>query len=704
MLRDDALLPPLRQELRLEPAGASLEGSPRWRLYDPLQHRFFLIGEADVALLSLWSCGTIGALRTALRARRDRLDEDVLDGLLRFLGNHHLLLAGGPQAYQRLAEQTERLRGHGLRGWLNRLMAFRMPLWSPHGLIERCLPLMRAIGHRGIVTAWAILTVLGLYLTSRQWDQFVGTFSDFFSVQGLFAYGCALIVLKVLHELGHAYMAVIRGCRVGAMGISIFMGIPMLYTELGDVARLNDGRQRMWIAAGGVMAETFVAGLATLAWAVFPEGTVRSVAFVIATTSWLTSLLINLNPLSRFDGYYFLSDALKLENLQPRALAYNQWLLGRVLLGPVEAPPEPVSRGRAAFFLAYGTLVWAYQIVLSCSIAWFAYRALFKTAGVLLLGYALWQYVGLRIVRVVQHGWSLRQGVTPRRRLGLGLSLLALLGLFLLPLDRHVSVPAMLGWQYETPIQAPENARIEDILVQPDTYVRKGQLLMRFYSPELESKQATARSNLTIARERLDRIGGDAKDRAETIVLRQQLAQARADLDGLAARAAMLQWRAPDDGLLVDMPVNLQTGQWVRPNAILGRLLHGRQRDAFGFVSEKDLGRLDVGAQGVFLADEPSLPRYPVALTAVEYSASEFITPDSLASRYSGPIATQANDDGKSVPVVAQHRVNFRVDGPPGEGLPQSIRGEIQLSATAQSLAVQTLTRIWQLLVAELRE
>jgi putative peptide zinc metalloprotease protein len=704
MLADDAHLPGLRQELRLEPAGNSREGVPRWRLYDPLQHRFFLIGEADVTLLAAWASGTVGALRKALARQRQSLDESQLDGLLRFLSDHHLLQASGRPALERLAEQTRAQAGRGVRGLLNRLLAFRLPLWNPRRLIAGWMPLLDGVGQRALLIAWALSTLLGLYLTSRQWDQFLSTFSDFFSLQGAVAYGGALVGLKVWHELGHAYMATRHGCRVGNMGVSIFMGMPMLYTELGDIARVDEPRRRMWIAAGGVIAESLVAGLATLAWAVLPEGSLRSVAFVIATTSWLTSLVVNLNPLSRFDGYHFFSDALRIDNLQPRALAYGQWAIGRLLFGPVEAPPEPVSRQRGLFFVTYGGLVWLYQISLSLSIAWFTYKSIFKTLGVLLLMYTLWHFVGRRLLRVATHWWRLRERVGARRRLALWGLVGGLVLLCVLPLDRHVEVPVMLGWASETPVQAPENARIEQLPVASGSAVRAGQLIAQFYSPELASKRASAQANLTIASERLNRIGGDLRDRAQTVVLLQQKLQAEADLAGLAERERTLQWRAPQDGLLVDVPHTLQAGQWVRPDSPIGRVLHGSAQDASGFAAEKDLPRLPLGARGVFLPDEPSLAEREVSLSAIDPNASEFITPDSLSSRYGGPVATQANDKGKAVPVQAQHRVYFQVAGRPDGELPQRVRGHVRVEALPQSLATQIIQRLWQLLMAELRD
>lgn len=704
MIADDVLLPPLRQELHLETAAPTAQGLLRWRLYDPLQHRFFLIGEADMDLLALWPSGTVGNLRHALRQRQQPLDERLLEGLIAFLSDHHLVQISGERAYRRLVEKKAAFEGHGARGLLNRLLAFRLPLWNPRHLIVSSMPLIDAVGQRSVLTVWGLLTLLGFYLTTRQWDDFVSTFSDFLSVKGAITYGCALVALKVWHELGHAYMATRQGCRVGDMGVSIFMGIPMLYIELGNVARLDNPHQRMWIAAGGIMAESMIAGLATLAWAILPEGSLRSVMFVIATSSWLTSLLINLNPLSRFDGYHFCSDALRIDNLQPRALAYGQWALGRMLFGAVENPPEPVSRGRAVFFIVYGTLVWLYQISLSLSIAWFTYKSIFKTAGVLLLLYALWYFVGQRLSKVGRHWWGLRRHIGLRRRTTLLIVAIGLISLCVLPLDRHVDVPVMLGWQYETPIQAPENARIEQIRVINGATVEAGQVVLQFGSPELDSKRQIAQANLTIAIERLNRISGDSEDRAQSVVLLQQQLQAQADIKGLAERAHSLQWRAPKAGTVVDLPPTMQVGQWVRPETTLGRILEGNAEDASGFAAEKDLPRLYEGASGEFLPDEPSLPRRRVTLAGIDPSASEFITPDSLSSRYGGAIGTQPNDKGKSVPVQAQHRVHFIVRSEPGDALPQLIRGQIRVEATPQSLASQILIRLWQILMTELRD
>ena len=69
------------------------------------------------------------------------------------------------------------------------------------------------------------------------------------------------------------------------------------------------------------------------AWGSLPNGPARSVAFLVATSTWLTTVLINASPFMRYDGYYVLSDWLEMPNLHTRAFALAQWWLRETLLG-----------------------------------------------------------------------------------------------------------------------------------------------------------------------------------------------------------------------------------------------------------------------------------------------------------------------------------------------------------------------------------
>src|SRR5690606_41096448 len=103
------------------------------------------------------------------------------------------------------------------------------------------------------------------------------------------------------HEFGHAFMAKRAGCRVQSMGLASMVLLPMLYTDVSDAWRVNDRRSRLLIGAGGVLAELLLAVIALLAWSLLPDGPARTAAFMLASATWITTLVINLNPFMRFD-------------------------------------------------------------------------------------------------------------------------------------------------------------------------------------------------------------------------------------------------------------------------------------------------------------------------------------------------------------------------------------------------------------------
>ena len=144
----------------------------------------------------------------------------------------------------------------------------------------------------------------------RNWDVFQSTFIYFFSTEGLFLFLLAVFLAKIVHELGHAYTAKLYGLRVPTMGIAFLVLWPVLYTDTSDAWKLPNRRQRLSIAAAGMLAEIGLAGIATLLWSFLPDGPIRSALFMVATTTWIITLLINSNPFLRFDVYFFLSDFL----------------------------------------------------------------------------------------------------------------------------------------------------------------------------------------------------------------------------------------------------------------------------------------------------------------------------------------------------------------------------------------------------------
>ena len=342
-----ARLLPLREEIAICPGPTALDGSPTWTLHDPSCNRFYRLGWPEFEMLSRWQAGSIDAVTAQVNAETTlAVDAEEVGDLARFLAGCNLVRQAGPQATAAMVRRAEQMReslGHWL---LHNYLFVRIPLLRPDGFLNATYPYVRFVHSRAFALAIVMIGLFGLYLVARQWDVFIGTFVDLFSVTGAVYFAITLGALKIVHELGHAYTAKRYGCRVPTMGVALLVMMPVLYSDVNESWMLTSRRRRLAIGLAGVMAELYCAAIALCVWGFLTPGPARSAAFLVATSTWVTTVLINLSPFMRYDGYYVLSDWLETPNLHTRAFALARWWLRETLLGLRDPPPEALPRGR----------------------------------------------------------------------------------------------------------------------------------------------------------------------------------------------------------------------------------------------------------------------------------------------------------------------------------------------------------------------
>ncbi len=695
----------LREDLRIERGGVPGGGGPApWLVYDPLAHRYYEIDASGLAFLQHWRTGMMPAeLADAAGGTLGRaVAPDEIATFRGFCETNGLVAhRGGWQGLARLVAA----RRHGLGAWLlHNYLFIRIPLVRPQGFLDRTLPAARRLAHRRSLIAVALAGLLGLYLVAQQWDAFCATFLQFLTPEGMAGYLAALVAVKLLHELGHAYVATHHGCRVPSMGVAFMVLMPVLYTDTTDAWRVQDRRKRVAIDAAGVAVELALAAIATLAWSFLPEGTPRSIAFFLATTSWVMSVAINLSPLMRFDGYYIAADLFGVPNLQPRAFALTTWALRETLFGLGDPCPESWSPRRRAALIAYGVAVWIYRLVLFTGIAVMVYTIAFKILGLLLFAVEIGVFVVRPILRETLFWWANLGRIAPGERARVtGAALAAVLVLLLLPLSGRVEIPAIAEPDRTERLTAVAPARVESVEVEPGATVSAGQVLMRLSSPRLDHELATARIRLALVEAKLDRRAADAQDRAGGLVLDGEQGARREALRGLQRRHDELVIRAPFDGVVAEIEPDLQPGRWVGKGEELGTLVSNGRRQVRGLVPEEAVARLYAGATGTFVPDDLTTGSIPVAVTSVSNASVSTVEIPSLASHLGGPVAVREEKNVGPVPVQAQYAVvlNRPDDELRLSGTPAVVRGVVAVSGHRESLFAHALRRIAAVLVRE---
>lgn len=653
-------LPALRADLQLSAAAAARDGSPQWTLADPLRGRYFKLGAPAMRLLRHWALGDAEhVLQAANREPGIPLGEAELEELLRFLRGHDLIAATDAEQRASYAPKAAQQRQGLWRSLLHQYLFFRIPLWRPDAFLDRTWPWLQRHGRPLLRIGLPLLLALGVFLAARDWERFIATFPHLFSLGGALSFAIALTFAKLCHEFGHAYMAKRAGCRVQSMGLAFMVMLPMFYTDVSDAWRVNDRRSRLLIGAGGVLAELLLACIALLAWSLLPDGPARTAAFMLASATWITTLLINLNPFMRFDGYFLLSDLWGVDNLQTRAFALCRWRLREALFGYGAAPPEPWSPGMQRRLLGWGYSAWLWRAVLFFGIALLVYHMFFKLLGSFLMLVELVWFIGLPVWRELQEWWQRRDQAHPGKVLGLGALLLVLLAILALPWRSSVELPVMLEASRVSALHAPVSARLLQLHVRDGQTVANGDLLLELESPDLDSRQLIVRQEIEILQLQLRRQAGRSETAADSTILEQNLAEAVAEYRGLAAQRELLQLRAPHAGVVRDLPADLSEGRWLAPQTALLRVVEQDVR-LRGYLAEEDLWRLEQGAAGRFIASGgPLLPSVALTLVEVDTTGAAYIDQQALASDHGGPIAVRRDEEGRAQPVQAQYAVRL---------------------------------------------
>jgi putative peptide zinc metalloprotease protein len=698
-------LAPLRDELALHPGPRGRDGSPTWTLHDPAAGRWFRIGWSEFEILARWGEGDPAAIAARV-ARETTLspDADDVEEFARFLASSDLLRLPAPRGTERMLRQSATRRTDPLRWALKNYLFVRIPLVRPDRALAALLPVLG-----WLFTPWAALgalavALLGAFLALRRWDEFAGTFLHFFSLEGAALAAASLLVSKIAHELGHGLVAKRHGCRVPTMGVAFMVLYPVLYTDTTDAWRLTERRRRLAIDVAGMGAELMLASAALLAWSLLPDGPLRSVAFVWATTTWILTLAVNLSPFMRFDGYYILSDLLDLPNLQDRSFALARWRIRELLFGFGDPPAEAWRPGMRRFLVAFAVATWAYRFLLFLGIALLVYHLFFKALGVLLFVVEIWWFIARPVARELAAWWRRRGEVRANRNtLATAAVAAALAAALLVPWRSMVEAPAVMAAERRATVFATSPGRVAEIAAEVGVRVEEGRVLVRLSSPDLDHRLAQARLREETLRWQAAALARDPEGAARGQLVWRELEAARAELAGLAEELSRLSAAAPFAGEVMELAPRLRPGDWVPAGEALAMVADTARTVVDAYAEEADLVRFAAGAAGTFVPDDPGLPTVPVRLARVADASSRTLEEPLLSSLHGGPVASRAGPRGEAVPVTPVYRLRFEPVGEPaGAAVPaRETRGAVLVEAAPESPAARIWRRAVGVLVRE---
>lgn len=680
-------------------------GQPWYVLQDPVGGRYHRITPAAHALLARMDGGrTVQKLWEEVCAAGGEIptQNEIVDLLVQLHTADLLTCDVTPDSVALLGRYRERKRAR----WLQRLvnpLSLRFPLWDPDRfLTSAARHLGWVFGPVGLLS-WLAIVVPAAMLACAHWGELTDNLSDrVLSADNLFLMGLIFIPLKLCHEIGHGLATKKWGGAVREMGVMFLVFAPVPYVDSSASAAFGSKYRRAIVGAAGMMVEFALASCALYVWFVVEPGLTRAIAFNIILIAGISTLLVNGNPLLRYDGYYILSDLIEIPNLAQRGQQYWRYLTDRYLLGAreLEAPDESVGEKR--WLVPYTVISWAYRVSVTIGIILFIGTKYF-TAGAVMAAWAAWSLFGLPIYRAIRHvtlGPTLQRHRGRAIRASLAAVLCAAVALICIPLPMHTQAEGVVWLTEKSQVRAAADGFFDRWLVAPGTFVRTGSVLLIMRDPKIEADYAAARASVAEYQARYDAQAFTKPSGAA--IIRAQLEQAQHELAVAAVRRARLTVTAACDGVVAAAEYSDLEGRFLHRGDLVGFVLDRSHFVARVAVDQADVDLVRSGLTGVSLraVDDPHHTQSSRVLREFP-RAAEDLPSAALTTSGGGQIATDPREPSGLKALNAVFLFDIALDPTAVSGVVGS-RVYVRFEHQHESVASQVYRRLRQLLLSRL--
>lgn len=179
-----------------------------------------------------------------------------------------------------------------------------------HRYVEQISKGMKGLFYKRTVCCTMFITLLALILFFSSHNILSLEYSNIFKKSNLFF--CILLVLleTFIHEFGHSSALSFYGKKPKNIGFGFYLLSPVLFADVTNAWKLNN-KQRMVVDLGGMYFQFIFMGILVIAFLLTKNNN-----FLLVSLLSLISILYNLNPFVKTDGYWFVSDLLNMYNLK----------------------------------------------------------------------------------------------------------------------------------------------------------------------------------------------------------------------------------------------------------------------------------------------------------------------------------------------------------------------------------------------------
>ena len=702
------LVAPLRLRLRshVRVSRHRWRGQVWYALDDPASGRHYRFSPSAYVLLSqLDGRRSVGEILDMIRAT-PRLEAPDLDDVIRLLSqlyNADLLQGDLPPSLAELTERAGNLRRQALALKLKSPLAIRVRLIDPSRFLGATLGVGRVLFSRLGFAVWLAVVGGAALQAAAHWGELTGNLADrVLAAENVVLMLAAFVLAKLVHEFGHGYAVTRWGGAVHEMGVLFLVFAPIPYVNASSATSFPSKWRRAAVGAAGMYVELLLASLALFLWLVLEPGLLRSAAFNLVFVASISTLLFNVNPLLRFDGYFILCDLIESPNLGPRSNRFVTFLLQRYLLGMKQVAGPDVAPGEAPWLVFYAVASTIYRLFIVGLIA------LFLAQQYLFLGVALAVWMAataivlplFKAIRFLVMSPALQRGRA--RAIGAVFGSLAAIGvlLFFVPVPLAIHTEGVVWPPPGAEITAQSGGFITAVHLKDGDQGCAGCPFIELDDPELEARVAMleARRQALSARYQAEYAEDLVKaqlTQMEILHVEQQIATERQQLGRLRVTMPLA------GEVVVATPEDL-VGRFVRRGSVLAFSVRQDELIIRAIVSQDDVGMAQGKPSRVSVRLSSAVgSEFAGTIERTIPSATDRLPNMALSSAGGGNIALlpQEQPDARALEKFFEFHIAVSGDR---ERLRMGQRAHVQLIHGSEPLALQWWRRLRQLFLRQL--
>ncbi len=499
--------------------------------------------------------------------------------------------------------------------------------WDPDSFFNKIHPYATFLYSGWFTLLTLCLFSFMIYVFVDRWGEIGQDTLKFYSFTGkglsdLAEFWLLFLFLGFFHETAHGLSCKHFGGGVHRMGFMLLYLQPCFFVDVSEALVYATRWQRLAIIIAGIWVELIFCALATIVWWGTAAGSyVHELAYKIILITGVAVVVMNLNPLIKLDGYYFLCDLIGINELKERSTAFVSGWVRRSIFG-LPVTYDYVNPRRAWLYVFYALASGAYSYILLLAVGRFAYNVM--------RGYSPeWAFIPALYLLYVMFRSRLRNLVTFMKTVYLdkkervwawltfprfALLFAAAAIVLFVPFGREsVEGHFALEPAQRAVVRAEVPGWVSEVFVGEGSPVNIGTPLVRLRNLSLETRSAGARAEAQVAAANATQAQLEYANFGPAEREKEQLTQ---QSHALAEEQARLDLVSPIAGIVTTPRVSDLLGSTLKAGATVVEVVDLSQMRARIYVPETALRQVRVGAKALVKLDAytSSIPGWVASL------------------------------------------------------------------------------------------